>query len=81
MELRAKELKSQEAMLQTKVITVHCVSDLSLTHWLQKNRWILSVCYQAAELKRRRKKLGEEEDDLDRQLEVEKLTFFSREQG
>nr|XP_010792671.1 PREDICTED: centrosomal protein of 164 kDa [Notothenia coriiceps] len=47
MELRAKELKSQEAMLQNK----------------------------AADLKRRRRKLGEEEEEVDRQIEVRPPTF------
>lgn len=57
MELRAKELKSQEAMLQTKVGSWQpCVHETLL------NPLKVSLC-QAADLKSRRKKLEEEEED------------------
>ncbi|KAI3354560.1 hypothetical protein L3Q82_019066, partial [Scortum barcoo] len=51
-EMRAKELRSQEAMLQTK----------------------------AADLKRKRKKLGEEEDEVDRQIEAYPRLIQERDQ-
>lgn len=38
---------------------------------------MVSVSYQVADLKRRRKKLGEEEEEVNRQIEVGHHTFSS----
>lgn len=75
MELRAKELKSQETMLETKVL-YSILYVLLIIDTLTSPTWSNGFCHhQAVDLKRRRKKLGEEEDEVDRQIEVGRPTF------
>lgn len=63
LEQREKELRSQEVLLQTKVC-LRCSPS-------EQNRLLIAFAScQAADLKRRRKQLEEEEEHVDRQIEV-----------